>query len=155
CAECHDHKYDPYSTRDFYAFGAFFADLRQSGVGTPKPTLAMATPEQDRALAAVDARIAALEAAGKRTTPPAELKEARAAKTRLERTIRRTIVSQSGPPRITRVLHRGDWMDESGEVVEPAVPHFMKPVESGRGRRASRLDLARWLVAPEQPQTAR
>ena len=29
---------------------------------------------------------------------------------------RRTIVPVSGPPRITRVLSRGDWMDETGEV---------------------------------------
>lgn len=32
CCECHDHKYDPWKTRDFYRFGAFFADLTQWGV---------------------------------------------------------------------------------------------------------------------------
>ena len=44
CCECHDHKYDPFKTRDFYAMEAFFADVRQWGVYadygyTPNPDL--------------------------------------------------------------------------------------------------------------------
>ena len=44
CAECHDHKFDPFSTRDFYSLGAFFADVKQWGVYsdytyTPNPDL--------------------------------------------------------------------------------------------------------------------
>jgi hypothetical protein len=32
CAECHDHKYDPITMRDFYSLGAFFADVTEWGV---------------------------------------------------------------------------------------------------------------------------
>ncbi|MGE4618471.1 MAG: PSD1 and planctomycete cytochrome C domain-containing protein [Planctomycetota bacterium] len=50
-------------------------------------------------------------------------------------------------PREIRVLPRGNWLDESGEVVEPAVPEFLGDLNADG--RASRLDLAGWLVTPE------
>jgi hypothetical protein len=44
CAECHDHKFDPIQTRDFYELQSFFADVKQWGVYanygyTPEPEL--------------------------------------------------------------------------------------------------------------------
>ncbi len=64
------------------------------------------------------------------------------------------MVSESVAPRTTRLLPRGNWQDESGEVVEPAVPHFL-PQPGAKGRRLTRLDLAEWLTAKDNPLTAR
>ena len=32
CAECHNHKFDPILTKDFYAMKAFFADVKEKGL---------------------------------------------------------------------------------------------------------------------------
>ena len=66
-----------------------------------------------------------------------------------------TQVSVSREPLVTRVLARGNWQDESGEIVQPEVPHFLPQPPNPEGRRLTRLDLARWLVSPENPLTAR
>jgi hypothetical protein len=65
------------------------------------------------------------------------------------------VVTMAVQPQMMRVLPRGNWQDETGAVVEPAVPHFLPQASVPKGRRLTRLDLARWLVAPENPLTAR
>ncbi len=71
----------------------------------------------------------------------------------LDAAIARVVVTESGPPFVTRILRRGDFLDESGEVVEPAIPGFLGKVSEGR--RATRLDLADWIVSRDNPLTAR
>ena len=63
-------------------------------------------------------------------------------------------MTQATRPEITRILPRSNWMDESGEIVGPAVPAFLGKLNTGE-RRATRLDLADWLVSPSNPLTAR
>ena len=69
----------------------------------------------------------------------------------------RCLVTTSMPNRRTvRILPRGDWQNESGEVVLPATPAFLpSPLTSSPEKPLNRLDLARWLVSPGQPLTAR
>ncbi len=69
-----------------------------------------------------------------------------------------SVVAQAVPPEKippTHLLPRGDWMTPAEEV-QPAVPEFL-PHASVRtdGRRLDRMDLAKWLVAPENPLVAR
>ena len=64
------------------------------------------------------------------------------------------LVVQRIEPRMMRVLPRGNWQDESGEEVKPGPPEFMSQIDTGN-RRATRLDLARWLTDPKNPLVAR
>ena len=64
------------------------------------------------------------------------------------------LVTVSGPPRTVRVLPRGNWLDDSGEAVEPAVPAAFGSLNI-TGRRATRTDLAQWLVSRDNPLTSR
>jgi hypothetical protein len=66
-----------------------------------------------------------------------------------------TLVTEAWAPTPMRVLPRGNWQDESGETVAPAAPHFLPQPANPDSHRLGRLDLARWLVAPENPLTAR
>jgi len=65
------------------------------------------------------------------------------------------LVTMAQAPLTTRVLRRGNWQDETGDVVLPLVPHFLPQITNPEGRRLTRLDLAKWLVSAENPLTAR
>lgn len=170
CAECHDHKFDPYTQDDFYSLGAFFADVDHYGSFAPLASNSTPTERPPEMLAwnlpvyreieKLDARIKELEASlvGKLDANwPKRRKELialRRARLDLEAKFEPTLVTQAVEPRPVRVLPRGNWMDESGPIVEPHVPRHLPQIEV-EGRRANRLDLAKWLVSPEQPQAAR
>src|SRR5262249_17129412 len=47
------------------------------------------------------------------------------------------------------------WQDETGDVLQPGVPGFLPQIPNPDERRLTRLDLARWLVSPDNPLTAR
>ena len=57
-------------------------------------------------------------------------------------------------PRAMRILPRGNWMDDSGQIVRPQVPGFLGAIPE-EGERLSRLDLAQWITDPGNPLTAR
>jgi hypothetical protein len=68
--------------------------------------------------------------------------------------IPRVVTTVAVKPEVTRILARGNWMDDSGEIVEPAIPAFLGKLDTP-GRRANRLDLANWIVSKSNPLTAR
>ncbi|HUP39406.1 MAG TPA: DUF1549 domain-containing protein, partial [Vicinamibacterales bacterium] len=64
----------------------------------------------------------------------------------LDSSIPSVVTTVSTDPMPTRILPRGNWMDESAPIVEPAIPRFLGALDT-RGERATRLDLANWLVS--------
>ena len=64
CARCHDHKFDPFRTKDYYQFFAFFNSLDENpldGNGSrPPPVLSLAGPEQAAELERAKRVVAAL-----------------------------------------------------------------------------------------------
>lgn len=72
----------------------------------------------------------------------------------LNKEIPTMLVSNAIAPREVKILPRGNFLDTSGEVVQPATPHFLPQLQTA-DRRATRLDLAQWLVSRENPVTAR
>ena len=225
CAQCHDHKFDPFTTRDFYSLGAFFADIEEPIIGTRED--GMLVVDAGAGGTAGEARCAdrggeqearrGPDDSGRRTSLPknvstcrnsqpdstasdADKKAARrivagivkkeASATRCRRkaggadvlphesdddrragtrsvgeggsrtqAVLRFAAESAGlderaEKRTVRILPRGNWMDESGEVVHAALPHFL-PQPKIEGRELTRLDLAEWLVSRENPLTAR
>jgi hypothetical protein len=173
CAQCHDHKFDPYSTEDFYSLAAFFADVDKygsfatDGVGTndlptarPPEMLAWTLPVYKK-MQKLDAKIAKAEkelnrglSGEKWAKTHAELVQLKKDRVDLEAQFVPTMITQAVEPREIRILPRGNWMDNTGKVVQPTAPHFLKQIDTG-GKRATRLDLAKWVVSRDNPLTSR
>ncbi len=135
CVQCHNHKFDPYTARDFYSLVAFFADLDEAAhlkKGSDQ-TPTVRAPE--------------LRVLTKRERARAE-KMTATERAAFEKSARLTMISAVIEPREIRILPRGNWLDDSGEVVQPGVPEFLGKLDVG-DRRATRLDLARWLTDPK------
>jgi len=64
-----------------------------------------------------------------------------------------TVVSKVGLQKKTHVLNRGNFMDESGPVAEPAIPEAF--AKNTTDKRLTRLDLANWIISKDNPMTAR
>ena len=151
CAQCHDHKFDPYTSRDFYSLVAFFADLDEdqhfydgnNALPTKRaPELTVLSHRERQQLTELQSQLAT-------NTDDETLKQLAESIDHLEKSARRTMISAAKEPRTIRVLPRGNWLDDSGDVVEPAIPSFLGTIATTSGNRATRLDLANWLTDVE------
>ena len=172
CCQCHDHKFDPIKTRDFYSMGAFSPISRSRSWAAARPAWRCPTRSRPPNLPAWTPRSPRASSSLPR---PARV-EPRTSRSAEDRPERRSASGWSWPRRrrprwkpacrgawcrsrrasrgVVRILPRGNWMNESGPVVEPALPAFL-PGPKIEGRRLTRLDLARWIGSRGNPLTAR
>lgn len=160
CSQCHDHKYDPFTMKDFYSMAAIFADIDETShlmkgsdsSPTPRPPEMKALSRKEREQAeALKSRITALEAALASSTAQgrvqleADLQRATLALESLQTNARLTMITVAIPPRTVRLLPRGNWLDDDGPIMTPAVPECFGRLHAVSDR-PTRLDLAHWLV---------
>jgi mono/diheme cytochrome c family protein len=114
CCQCHDHKFDPLTQREYYQFFAFFNNQDE-------PNLPLNPTE------------------GKKPGPP----------------VTTMVLKELTNPRESHILLGGDFT-RHGDRVTSGTPALLPPLPKHAGAgEPNRLDLARWLVAKENPLTAR
>ena len=201
CCQCHDHKYDPISQREYFQLFAFFNNCDE-------PDLTLASPEdlarqerveseirayldevrardstlldsqraweadldmagrqkQSEAVrAAMNAPFDGRDEAERRVVFEAFVEQAPAAKAtrqavaairkKAPKAVTTMVVQERTKPRETRLFIKGDFT-RPGDPVAPGVPRVLPPLSAG-STSPNRLDLARWLVDPKHPLTAR
>jgi hypothetical protein len=147
CAQCHDHKFDPLSQKDYYSLYAFFDSCDE-------PTMPIGgTPELERTIAALQQMEYWIQKNGGSREDIAIIhKEIKRVQGKLPTTL---VMRERPAPRETFVQIRGDFL-RRGDRVQPGYPGALTPVADAPGSpRLTRLDLAKWLVSPENPLTAR
>ncbi|HEV2292648.1 MAG TPA: PSD1 and planctomycete cytochrome C domain-containing protein [Tepidisphaeraceae bacterium] len=195
CAQCHNHKFDPFSQKEYYEFFAFFnntdePNLKVTGITDPREIeagkariaqLEEAVQEKianweatltdaQRAQLKPDAREALAIPADQRNSKQQEAVKAAlrsvdndfgAMADALVATSRQLtdgvstliLAERTEDPRKTTVFIKGDFT-RPGEPVSPGVPRVLPPLKA-KTEKPTRLDLAKWIVDPENPLTAR
>ena len=126
CAQCHDHKFDPISQKEYYEMYAFYNSAEDKNNTGP-------------------------------TIPIIEGELINSAKKNDKNKVNLMIMRDRKDPRETYLLTRGDFTTpdkESGQLR----PNFISAIsinEDKEENKKTRLDLAKWLVDPNNPLTAR
>jgi len=135
CAQCHDHKYDPFSQKDYYSLLAFFNNTKEVGfegsVESSKPAknpiLTITQAERKKILTFINEQDTAAMTV--------------------------SVMGELDTMRKTYVLNRGEYSQPGAEVKPTAIRAVMKFDPSKYP--SNRVGLAKWTVDKKNPLTAR
>lgn len=156
CAQCHDHKFDPITQRDYYGMFAFLnnADEPEMPIGSGAEQ-AESFQETRAKIAETEAKIENLKQAATQNTN--ELKAMNATLAKLRRSLPRVpttmVMAERKEPRESFIFIKGDFT-RHGERVGPSAVAALQPLKPTTPN-TNRLDLARWMVDRDNPLTAR
>src|SRR3984957_10465654 len=135
CAQCHDHKYDPFSQKDYYSLLAFFNNTKEVGY---EGDVSVSKPAKMPILTISDSEARNTMAFLRKTDTGA---------------LTVSVMGERDTLRKTYVLSRGRYDAPTVEVQPNALPSVM-PFDTTRYPR-NRLGLAEWTTSRQNPLTAR
>ena len=154
CAQCHSHKFDPISQKEFYSFYALFNQTEDNDQPNEAPTISLPTAEQSKRMAELQNEIADLQA---RATAMPQLKAELDTKQKELTAIRpvQLPIMRELPMdkrRVSYVLTLSNFL-QPAEQVESGTPAAFPPLPTRAPK--NRLGVAQWLISPDNPLTAR
>lgn len=174
CARCHDHKFDPISTKDYYALaGVFYSTKTMAHTGhvaqwleRPLPSKEIEAkrmpfqPRFDNEQAKLYAMMEARGRDDKSYNTQEFLKQEKLVKqlTKEIPAYQTVMAVQEGTPTDLAVHIRGSHLTQSPDVVPRGMPKILASVHAGptmNTAASGRRELAEWIASPENPLTAR
>jgi len=143
CAKCHDHKYDPVSQKDYYSLFAFFNSTFEKGGPNygdervvPGPTLLLTTPEDDKAIASLSARIREMERSDAAQRKAEEARLAAADEAAVAGSVARKLRARLD---FDKAKHKDPQTGEFVNLVDKSSPATFRKAEFGEGRTGRSL----------------
>lgn len=135
CAQCHDHKYDPFSQKDYYQLFGFFNSSKEAGF---EGDVSTSQPAKTPVLKLTDTEVKSmLKFIHKPDTSPVVV----------------SVMGELDTPRSTFILNRGAY-DKPGAPVKATALESVLYFDTLQYPR-NRLGLAKWTVRKDNPLTAR
>lgn len=135
CAQCHDHKYDPISQKEYYSLFAFFNSSKELGF---EGDISVSKLAKQPILSITDDDIKnTLRFINKKDTGKLIV----------------SVMGERDTVRPTYVLNRGAY-DQHGDIVKPIAMKSVMGFDTVQLPR-NRLGLAKWTVSKQNPLTAR